>query len=507
MSTTKTTISLSIAAILTTLYGCGGGGSGGSNNSSGDVPVFSDSQYYAASANAGIASANENTVVTHHSLSLAGASIAYTATVGHMSANDAKTNAAEASFFYIAYTGDNQAAETRPLTFVFAGGPGDGSHGLQLGAFGPKRLLAGSEKTTPKFIDNQDSLLDNTDLVYVDAIGTGFSEAILPHINKDFWGVDSDASVFSDFIRRYIAANHREHSPVYLFGHSYGTARAALVSRRLSEAGIALQGIVLESSILDLNHSCHVFAELHTFGSCTGALPTYALVAAYHNRSSPLPASTETFAAQLRAFAAKDYIPAIAAFRTSHTPLSNELITQLTNFTGITALAWQTTPELDEIRFRQQLIPGFAIGQNDARMITPEQNSNDPSAGLEQPFAQSIDAYLKSELQYVANGYYHTGADVLSYWVREHAGLPMPDLVPDLAATAEQHPHMKILSLNGYYDLNTPFYQTEMDLARLGDNPNLHFSYYVGGHGIYLDDAARPLMKADMKTFYRDSFK
>ncbi|MCA3831854.1 MAG: peptidase S10, partial [Burkholderia sp.] len=207
--------------------------------------AYNDPNSYSSSANASLdaSAAVEKAAITHHQITLNGKTIRYTATTGHLVARNPQTGAPEASFFYVAYTADNQPAAKRPVTFLYNGGPGSASVWLHLGSFGPRRIQTGdpnANTSTFPFVDNQESLLDTTDLVFVDAIGTGFSEAIAPNTNQTFWGVDQDGGAFRDFVTRYLTVNQRSASPKYLFGESYGTPRTDVLANLLETAGVKL---------------------------------------------------------------------------------------------------------------------------------------------------------------------------------------------------------------------------------------------------------------------------
>ncbi len=282
-SATRALAALASALLLAVVAACGGGG--GSSSGSGSTANDVDPNRYSVAASASLATPNENTAVTHGSLTLAGAPIAYTATAGHLTANDG-TGTAEASFFYVAYTQDvPAAAPPRPLTVFFNGGPGSASAWLHLGSWAPKRVVTGEPATTatPPFpyVDNTESLIDTSDLVFVDAIGTGLSEAISPHKNQDFWGVDVDGAVFRDFVTRYLAVNNRSDSKLFIYGESYGTVRAPVLARLLETAGVPVAGVVLQSAIVNYASNCSIELPSPPTVSCAGELPTYAAVGAY----------------------------------------------------------------------------------------------------------------------------------------------------------------------------------------------------------------------------------
>ncbi len=333
-------LALSLAVALA---GCGGGGGGGSNTAPAPGVSFTDATAYSSDGSASLATASEIMAVTKHTLALPGGMLAYTATAGHLTARAPGTGADEASFFYVAYTLDNAAPGTRPVTFFYNGGPGSATIWLHLGSFGPKRLVTGDPATTVPtpfpFVDNEETLLDVSDLVFVDAVGTGFSEAIAPNTNQTFWGVDTDAAVFRDFIMRYVATNGREASPKYLFGESYGTTRSAVLANLLETAGVHLTGVVLQSSVLNYNTNCGVVTLPL---SCAGYLPTYSATGAWYalvNPPGPDVSALPAFMTQMRTLTTTRYAPALAMFLSNAGAPDPSLLAQLV--TGDRSLARQ----------------------------------------------------------------------------------------------------------------------------------------------------------------------
>ncbi len=217
----------------------------------------------------------------------------------------------------MAYTLDGADLNTRPVTFFYNGGPGSASVWLHLGSFGPKRLVTNAPSTTTPmpfaFVDNTESLLVVSDLVFVDAIGTGFSQAITPNNNRTFWGTDPDAAAFRDFVMRYLTANNRNGSPKFLFGESYGTPRSAILVSLLESAGVTMTGVVLQSSILNYNSNCSIFSVVSI--SCYAYLPSYAAVGAWLNLVTPPQpvAQLPAYMAQMRTVASTQYDPAARA--------------------------------------------------------------------------------------------------------------------------------------------------------------------------------------------------
>jgi carboxypeptidase C (cathepsin A) len=496
-------------AVALLLAGCGGGGSGGSPAPP-PAPTFTDPVLYSTAASASLSSAVEIGAVTHHQLTLNGATLNYTATAGHLTANGLTSSAPEASFFYVAYTLDGANAAARPVTFFYNGGPGSATVWLHLGSYGPKRLVTGDPATTAPtpfpLVDNTESLIDVSDLVFVDAVGTGLSEAIAPNVNQTFWSVDADAAVFRDFVIGYLAANNRGASPKFLFGESYGATRSAVLANMLESAGVSLNGVVLQSSVLNYNVACGVITPIV---SCAGYLPSYGAVGAWYNLDHPNPAppALPAFIGQMRTLT-DQYDPAVTAFLTMGTFPPPGLLTQLVSTTGMSLAGWQAHFNLDPGFYQANLIPGTLIGLYDARVSAPIGSplaiEGDPSSTfINASFASAITTYLNAGLQYTNPSSYVLVSNAIRTWGFGHDGQALPDTIPDLAAALAQNPQLKVLSVNGYHDLVTPFFQTERDLARLGPMPNVQLRFYLGGHMTYLDDGSRALAKADLAQFYQ----
>jgi carboxypeptidase C (cathepsin A) len=503
------------ASILLILAACSGGG-GGSDPPAPTPPAtssFTDSLAYSSAAGASLAAPNEITAVTQQRLTLDGSALDYTATVGHMSAQQLGTGPVQASFFYVAYTLNGAAPATRPVTFFYNGGPGSATVWLHLGSFGPKRLATGVPATniaTPfPLVDNAESLLDLTDLVFVDAVGSGYSQAIAPNANNTFWGVDSDAAVFRDFVMTYTARTGRAASPKFLFGESYGGPRAAVMADLLEAAGFRLTGVVLQSPALNYNSNCGISASPAL--PCTGYVPSYGATGAWFNRSNPSPpaAQLEPFLADVRALASNRYDPAARSWLASHVQPDGALVTDLVNATGIGETHWRSNFNMGPSYYRLNLIPGTLLGRYDTRMTVANAGNltadSDPSSDvISSSFAIRISQYL-SGLGYTNPSTYSLLSNAIQTWRWAHEGNDLPDTIPDLAAAIAQNPRLKVLAVNGYHDVATPFYTTERDLARLGTSPNVSVRNYVGGHMTYLDDTSRVRMKADLAAWYRSA--
>ncbi|SDG11703.1 S10 family peptidase [Paraburkholderia phenazinium] len=270
------------------LGACGGGSS--TSNTPAAVPdqAYNDTLAYSMDPQGSLpaAAVSESAAVTHHTITLGAQTFPYTATAGHLTIVDGSTSQPGATMFYVAFTKDGAAPGSRPVTFFYNGGPGSSSVYLMLGSFAPERIKTNMPAFTPAapyaMETNADSLLDKSDLVFINPVGTGYSSAIAPKVNKDFWGSDPDAASLDQFIKRYLTVNGRWNSPKFLYGESYGTARSAMLAYDLHEDGVDLNGVTLQSSILDYSQT----------GNSAGILPTWAAVAWYYNKSTTNSASS-----------------------------------------------------------------------------------------------------------------------------------------------------------------------------------------------------------------------
>ncbi len=503
------TLALAVAA-------CGGGGGGGGSTTPPPpaASAFTDPVVYSTAATASLPTAAEITTVTRQSMALGGATLNYTVTAGHLTALGLATQAPRASFFYVAYTLDGAAPASRPVTFFYNGGPGSASVWLHLGSFGPRRLdarapLHNGPNPFP-LVENAESLLDVSDLVFVDAVGSGYSQAIAPNVNRTFWSVDSDAEVFRDFVMRYVAVNQRDSSPRFLFGESYGTTRTAVLARLLEQAGLGLRGIVLLSSVLDYSNNCAVMFPITS--SCQGYVPSYAATGAWFQRVTPQPAEggLDEFLAGARRFATERFDPAVRRFLATPPEAPDPVVVaEAAALTGLAVTSWQAQFNLPPDAYRVQLIPGTLLGRYDTRVTQGGGSaSNDPSSSaIGSSFVAAIGAYLGGTLRYTTPSTYVTLSNAIEVWDFSHDGRVVPDTVPDLATALTLNPRLQVLVASGHYDVATPFFTTEQDLARLGTRSNVQVRNYAGGHMMYLDDAARVRQKADLADFYRRSLQ
>ena len=496
---------------------------------------FADPIAYGNGPQDSVTEANENAAVTRHQIVLDGKRIDYTATAGHLVAVDPSSSKPEATFFYVAFTADGADLRTRPVTFFYNGGPGSSSVYVLLGSFAPMRIRTALPDFTPPapytIETNPDSLLDRSDLVFVNPVGTGYSAAIAPKVNKDFWGVDQDAGSLRQFIKRYLTANDRWNSPKFLFGESYGTARTAVLAYLLHEDGVDLNGLTLQSSILD-------YAEA---GNPIGLLPTWGADAWYHAKVAvqPPPANLPSYAEEMMRFAGTDYAAALKAFPKADPAVVHRLSAMI-GIDETTLTSWSLNVAAANDRgtalFLLTLLKdkGLALGSYDGRAtgidtgiagrIDPMAGGNDPTmTAVNGAYTAMWNSYLNDELRYTSvSSFTDLNNQTFLNWDFHHVdptgaekgidakGNVILYTAGDLAAVMSLNVDLKVLSANGYYDSVTPFFQTTLDLRNMPlENSkvreNLSVRYYPSGHKIYLDPASRTALKADLARLYDEA--
>ncbi|KVN90785.1 peptidase S1 [Burkholderia ubonensis] len=518
--------------------------SGAATNAAQADQPFVDTDVYGTGPNDAVTDATEGAAVVHRQVSIGGKVVKYTATAGHLTTIDPVTSQPNAKMFYVAYTQDNpDPSKPRPVTFFYNGGPGSSSVYLLLGSFGPKRLQSSFPNFTPpapyKLLDNPDSLLDRSDLVFINPVGTGYSAAIAPAKNKDFWGVDQDARSIDRFIQRYLTKYSRWNSPKFLFGESYGTARSAVVSWALHEDGIELNGITLQSSILDYANAL----------SAVGTFPTLAADAFYWKKSTvtPTPTDLDAYMVQARNYADNVLTPLAQApnpqdggFVNVRLNLNLQTAQQMGSYIGTDPVSLIQTfgnpaalgnvPSSNDnppYTFFLTLVPGIQIGQYDGRAnytgkgiapyILPNSGGNDPSINnIGGAYTVLWNSYLNTDLKYTStSSFVDLNDQVFNNWDFSHTdptganrgGGNTLYTAGDLASSMSLNPDLKVLSANGYFDAVTPFHQTELTLAQMPLDPtikaqNLTIKNYPSGHMIYLNDASRTALKGDLGNFY-----
>jgi len=448
-----------------------------------------------------------------------GRTVNYTATAGTLTLRDA-AGKPTASIFYTAYT---VPGSHRPLTFLYNGGPGSATLWLRMGSFAPERVLttdpvAAAPAPYP-VIANPDTLIGTTDLVFLDAPGAGYSRILGDAKPKDFYGVDQDVAAFTQAIKRYISKNERWGDPKYIFGESYGTTRSGALAESLEEAGVGLNGVMLLSSIL--NYGMRQSGYDHIY---QGYLPTYAAVAWYHNRVADRPADLATFVQQARDFANGPYAAALAKGSDISPQEVDAIAQQLSRFTGIAPdYVKQANLRIDLSRFRKELMRDqrLTVGRFDGRYTGvdadaagegPEFDASD--TGITGLYVSSFMDQLTRKFGYQTDLDYRLSASEAGDfdWDFSHRApnqrygkQGIADVTRDLSTAMRTNPHLRVLSLNGYYDMATPFHNTERDLKHMMLPPelgrNIQFTYYEAGHMVYLNPDALHQMRLDVQHF------
>ena len=461
--------------------------------------------------------------VTHHTATIGGRAIAYTATAGTLTLRDDEGKPT-ASMFYVAYTtGDPH----RPVTFLYNGGPGSSTLWLHMGSLAPVRVLTDSPAPTHNapyaVVNNDSSLLDKSDLVFLDAVGAGYSRPIGDTKLSAFWGTDQDIDAFARGIERYLTVNGRWNAPKFIFGESYGTTRSAGLSYRLQEDGVQLNGVLLLSSILNYGRRSPGFDQ-----EMINYLPSYAAIAAYHHRLASPPTDIPAFLREVREFARGPYANALAKGQDLSEADRRDIAVKLAGYIGLTpdyilAADLRVAPG----RFRAELLRDqrVMLGRYDARFTgsnvdaASEDPEFDPSdTGITGAFVAAFHDYLTRDLGYTSDlSYRPTYCSAGVQWDFTHkarglgnGGQPnQTDVALDLSQAMRENPHLLLYSLNGIYDLATPFFGTEYDLGHMQLDPaergNVRFAYYPSGHMVYLNPDALKSMKADLARFYDEA--
>jgi carboxypeptidase C (cathepsin A) len=456
-------------------------------------------------------------VVTHHQVTLNGKTLSYTATTGRLplKREDGKT---EAEMFFVAYTLDGQDAGKRPLTFAFNGGPGSASVWLHMGALGPKRVVLQPNGFMPaapfRLEDNPDTLLDRSDIVMVDAMATGYSRAATAELTKKFLGVKGDVQAFGEFIRLYLSRYDRWNSPLFLLGESYGTTRAAGIAGYLADHGIAFNGVTLLSMAVDFQT-----LEWNKSNDLPYLLlvPTFNMIAAYHHKlAANLTQDMAKTREEVVRWSTNEYALALGKGDAMTPDEHRKIVEQLSRYLGL-------RPEVIEAHNLRIDVPTFShellldqkliAGRLDGRFSSPNPDEDrffyDPtSAAILPPYTSAFNNYLRTELNYKSDAPYRVFAyDQPGFrtWDWGNAEEGFPSTASGLRSAMIKNPYMKILVMEGYYDLATPFAAANWTMDHLGLDgqyrQNVSYATYNAGHMVYIDRAEHDKMKKDLVGF------
>jgi carboxypeptidase C (cathepsin A) len=460
-------------------------------------------------------------VVQKHSITIKGKTLNYTTTTGHMPIRNAQSGETEARIFFMAYTLDNAPAG-RPLMFSFNGGPGSASVWLHLGALGPKRVKMLDDGMLPpppyELVDNEHTWFTETDLVFIDPVGTGYSRAAKPELASKFFSVQGDLDSVGEFIRMYLGRHERWNSPLYLVGESYGTTRAAGLSNLLFEKGIGLNGIALVSTVM--NFQTVRFAEGNDLPLVL-IFPSYAATAWYHKKlpadlqSKPLKqvldeaekfASGELSAAFLKA----DRMT--AAERKAVTDKFSRYSGLSAEFVSNNNLRVDLSEYLKELQRDRRL----TTGRLDSRFTGFDRDAAgngtefDPSmTAIRPPYTSVFNDYVRRQLGFKSDAeYYILGGGITSPW-NWNVNNGYQDTSIPLSSAMRKNPYMKVFVASGYYDMATPYYAADYSIASMNLEPairkNVSFAFYESGHMMYIEKGSLKKLKDDITVFMKNS--
>ncbi|WP_022684677.1 S10 family peptidase [Sphingomonas phyllosphaerae] len=489
-------------------------------------PVRSNADMQKEEVEAGYANAPvaEREETSKGAVTVAGKRLGYTATAGTLTLRDLEGKPT-ASMFYTAYTLDGTKPGTkRPITFFYNGGPGSPTFWLHMGSFAPVRLQTGS----PEFIrpapydfgPNPYTLLDKTDMVFLDAIGAGYSRPLGDAKPADFYGTDEDADAFAKAILRYATKYGRWNSPKFIFGESYGTLRSGALAYQLQDRGMALNGVVLLSSIMNYGYRQPGLDQVYL-----NYLPSYAATAWYHNRLPNRPADVATVVQQARDFAVGPYMSALAKGQNITPEERDAVARRMGELTGLSPdFLIRSNLRVDLARFQKELLRGTrqTVGRFDSRYVGVDSDaagerpeSDVSSDAISGAFIATFNDYATHTLGYKTDMPYRLSARDAKGWtwnwkhdspLRGGGQQNNPNTAVDLAAAMRGNPYLQVLSMNGWYDMATPFFGTENDLGHMMLEPaqqrNLSFTYYPAGHMTYLNPEALVAMKRDLSAWY-----
>lgn len=463
----------------------------------------------------------ETPVVREHTLDLDGRTLEYTTTTGRMPLKDEWGNIV-AQVFFIAYTKKGADPKKRRLTFSFNGGPGSPSLWLHLGTLGPKRIPMERGGFLPQppyhLVPNPSTWLDDSDLVFIDPVGTGFSQAKDAETAEKYWGMKGDIESVGEFIRLYLARYQRFSSPVYVVGESYGTTRAAGISQYLVQRGIGLSGIFLVSVVLNFqtlrawvgNDLPHVLY-----------LPSFAATAWHHGKvDRELFTDFQSFLREVEEFAIGEYASGLLLGDRLPESDAQELARRISLYIGIREkYVRQHKLRVPIMRFCKELRrdEGITVGRLDSRIYGHdldqgrESIEHDPSmSALMPPYSMAFNDYVRTELGYETDLEYHIFRGVKKDWKWDMPGDGPPDTSAELSAALVRNPHMSIYIASGYFDLATPYFATEHTLAHMS-LPNelrdrITIGEYEAGHMMYTHEESLERLHRDIREFYERTF-
>lgn len=465
---------------------------------------------------------NDDLVTTHHTFSYPGGSLPYTATAGRIVLREEVItdgtfdgHQPKAEMFVVSYTADDADPATRPVTFCFNGGPGSSSVWLHMGLIGPKRVLAGdAEDPVPppyQLVDNPESLLAVTDLVFIDPMSTGFTRPVKGGKPETYHGFTADRDAVAEMIRLWTTRNNRWLSPKFLAGESYGTLRAAALAGRLADRyGMNLNGLMLISAVLDMGS---IRFTPNNDDPYVGFLPTYAAIAHYHGKHGRR--SLEAVVDDARELAERDYPWALARGNRLTDSERADIVRRVAAATGLSEdYVDRANLRIEHQHFYAELLrdKGLAVGRLDGRFSGSPADKNAATIaddvsyrGFQGPYTAAVNHYLRSDLNYQSDLPYEILTDRVHPWsYKEFEGRGV-SVIGDLDAAWRINPFLRVHVSCGWYDGATPFAAAENGFATMDLTPqareNLSYDYYPAGHMMYLHEPSRLQQSADLAEF------
>jgi carboxypeptidase C (cathepsin A) len=467
--------------------------------------------------------------VTNGSVTVEGKRINYEATTGILILKN-KEDSPTISMSYVYYMKSGDDPSQRPITFIYNGGPGSATIWLHMGAWGPQRVyLNDTSRTKPpyKTVNNDYSLLDVSDLVFIDAPGTGFGEVITKKMGgagerKDFFGIDQDGRAFADFITDFITEFNRWNSPKYLFGESYGTFRSAVVSNLLQNQGVGLNGVILLSQLLTYSNMSDAASE-HPGDDKPYelALPSFAATAWYHHKLPNQPAKLEPFLKEVEHFAMNDYALALNKGASIDSASFDQMAEKLHQYTGLPVeYLRKANLRVNGPQFEQALLGknNQITGRLDSRFsgdaIDPlsEYAQYDPmDAYIDAAFTATFNNYVRTELKFGKAMKYKTFGDVGPWDFKRKGFLGFPNVMNDLAHAMVYNPDLKVMLNMGYFDLGTPYFEGVYEMQHLpmpkSLQKNIEYDFYESGHMVYLHPESLKQLHDNVARFINSSLK
>lgn len=462
--------------------------------------------------------------VTKHAATFNGRKVEYTATAGETYLHDKEGKPKAAIFTFDYVKASNEDDPERPVTFVWNGGPGSAALWLHMGTLGPKRISVPSDAAHPgappyPILAAPETILDVTDLVFVDPVGTGFSRALGEHEDKEFWGLGEDTRSIAEFIRDWVTAHGRWNSPKFILGESYGTTRAAAVAKILEgEMMLSLNGIIFVSQALDYAGSSPYMQD--NLISYITYVPTMAATALYHGKVKPVPADRDAFLQEARSFASDELMPALFKGNTLQAATRTRIRDRLAYFTGISPeYIERANLRINGFRFAKELLrdQGMTLGLLDARYvrddiddIAADVESDAASDAISSAFKAALMDTMRRDLKIDWDRVYKAPADEQLHkswrWRTAPEGTAWEpkyvNTAGDLSHALRINPSLNVMVASGYYDLVTPFFDAEFTLGRHEIQPGrVTFHYYEGGHMMYVNDTSRTEFLRDVREF------